>query len=81
MYLNERYVKVHLDMNMSDNFTIQNDLNQGDALSPPLFNFALGYAIMEVPKNQVGLKLNGAHQLLAYADDVNIPVDNRNTVK
>jgi hypothetical protein len=24
----------------------------------------------------VGLKLNGTHQLLAYADDVNLPVDN-----
>jgi hypothetical protein len=24
----------------------------------------------------VGLKLNGTHQLLAYADDVNLPSDN-----
>jgi hypothetical protein len=34
--------------------------------------------------NQVGLKLNGTHQLLAYADDVNLLGDdvdttNRNT--
>jgi hypothetical protein len=31
-------------------------------------------------KNQVGLKLNGTHQLLAYADDVNLLGDNRDTL-
>jgi hypothetical protein len=32
-------------------------------------------------KNQVGLKLNGTHQLLAYADDVNLLGDNIDTIK
>ena len=66
---------------MSDMFPIRNGLKQGDALSPLLFNFALEYAIRRVQVNQDGLKLNGTHQLLSYADDVNMLGGSAHTVK
>ena len=52
-----------------------------DALSPLLFNFTLDYAIMAVQFNRDGLELNGTHQLVVYADDVNILGGSIHTVK
>jgi hypothetical protein len=41
----------------------------------------LEYAIGRVQVNQDGLKLNSTHQLLAYADDVNILGGSVHTVR
>ena len=46
-----------------------------------LFTSVLEYAIRRVQVNQDGLKLSGTHQLLAYADDVNILGGSIHTLK
>jgi hypothetical protein len=45
------------------------------------FNFTLEHAIRKVQVNQSGLKLKRSHQLLVYADDVNLLGDNIDTIK
>jgi hypothetical protein len=46
-----------------------------------LFNFALEYAIKRIQEKQKGLKLSGTHQLLAYADDIDILGENIDTIQ
>jgi len=79
MSLTETYSRVRVGNNVSM-FLIRNGLKQGDALSLMLFNFALEYTIRSVQVNQNGLKLNGTHQFLAYAD-INILGGSIHTLK
>jgi hypothetical protein len=60
---------------------IKNGWKQGHALLPLLFNFAIEYAIRKVQVNQDGLKLNGIHHHVVYADDDNILGRSIHTIK
>jgi hypothetical protein len=79
MCLNKMYSKVCISKHLSYNFPIQTGLKR-DVLSPLLFELVLQYTIRKVQGNQIALELNGTHQLLAYADDVNLLGDNVYTV-
>jgi hypothetical protein len=79
--LTEMFNRAGVGKNLSDVFPIRFGLKQGDALSPLLFNFALEYIIRRAQVNQDGLKLNGTHQLLVYADAVNALGGSIHTIK
>jgi hypothetical protein len=76
MCVNKKCSKIHVREHLSYNFLIRNGRKQKDALSPLLFYFALEYAIRKAQENRMELRFNGTHQLLVYADVVNLLEDN-----
>jgi len=61
MCLNYTYSRVCVGKHLSDMLPIKDDLKQGDALLPLIFNVALQYTTRRVQVNQDGMKLNGTH--------------------
>lgn len=55
---------------MSEEFPVETDLRQGDALSPILFNIALESEVKKVQKDSIGLIIRGQNILIVeqYVD-------------
>ena len=66
---------------LCSSFPIKNDLKQGDASSPLVFNFALQYATRKVQETRLVLDMNGIHLILAYAYDLNLTGDDIRTIE
>jgi len=80
--VSETYSRVWVGKHLSDMFPVKNGLKKKrNAVTPLLFNFTVEYAIRWVQVNQDGLKLNGTHQFLVYADGVNILGGSIHTIK
>jgi hypothetical protein len=60
---------------------IQNGLKQRRCFITIAFNFTLEYVIRKVHENKEKMELDGMHQLLIYADDIYLLVENINITK
>ncbi|XP_012553288.1 uncharacterized protein LOC105843006 [Bombyx mori] len=67
----ESRMTVRVGATLTDKFDVVSGLRQGDALSPMLFNLALGHAIIwKVNTLNGGVWLNGQHRVIGYAADL-----------
>jgi hypothetical protein len=76
MCLNESYSKVRVGKLLSDKFPVQNSLKRRCFVA-----IAFQFCLRKVQENEVGLELNGTHQLLVYTDDINLLGDIMSTIK
>ena len=62
-------------------FHIKNYFKWIDGFSPLLFNSTLENSIRALQESNLGLNIKGIHQVLIYADDVNLLGDDIRTIE
>jgi hypothetical protein len=72
LLIKNMFSRIQVGKHLFDVFRIKNGLKERGALLPLLLSFAVECAIRQIHANQEDLTVNGTHQLLVYADDVNI---------
>jgi hypothetical protein len=80
MCLNETCSTVCIGKCLSDSLPIQK-WSKTRCFITTAFQLCFRYAIRKVQENQVGLKLNGIHQFLAYSDDLNLLGHNLDAIR
>lgn len=72
--------RMKLNEEISSSFLIINGLEQGDVMSPVLFNMELESVIKKIPRTET-LNLDEGNFLLAYADDIVVIENSREGIQ
>jgi hypothetical protein len=72
---------VRLDKDLRNVFPVRLALKQGNDVSLLHFNFCTAYAIKKAHGNKENFEMNKTHQLLLFADDINLLSENANIIK
>lgn len=72
---------VRIQNRLSPTFTTSKGVRQGDGLAPILFNIVLEKVIREAIDNTGGSIINKSHQVIGYADDINLVARSEREIK
>jgi hypothetical protein len=81
MCLNETYIRVRIGKNLSDKFTIENGLKEGDAFITTAFQLCFEICHQEGPREPGRTHIEWDTSGLAYAGDVNIVGENIHSIQ
>lgn len=75
-------VKVKVGHTLSKPVQVANGLNQGDTISPVLFNIAIEKLVIKATLDKEGVKLGESNiGILAYADDIVLMAESKDKLK
>lgn len=69
--------KVRVENEYTETFDVNTGVRQGDGISPLLFNIVLERTLKRTGELQLGMNVGTIINLLAFADDIVLPADNK----